>query len=296
MFLGGPKLLRIRSRSRRREGAGGPSRLDIPLQLSRERGEGGKKARGQPTAPRRARTWRRRPRRRRLSEEVGPLTAEPATRRFSLQKRAAGTGTHRSRQCRLGCGPGRHRAQHPRSPQPWAPRPPASWTRASAPTSEVCLPGDPGDRRAARALAPEETSWAGARSGSRPPRPALYLRARRSLCSTQGGCSWTARPGRAGLGMLGEAPREARERQVQAAGWGKTSFPPLRPPGARSPRPPTHPGQKHLAFLSLDWVVLSCFWTCRRTPQGISLASGDFPGDSWPTEQNFPPGLSGLVL
>lgn len=44
---------------------------------ARRRSEGGKTARGQPTAPRRARTWRRRPRRRRLSEEVGPFAAEP---------------------------------------------------------------------------------------------------------------------------------------------------------------------------------------------------------------------------
>lgn len=55
---------------------GSLSRLDIPPELPSE-ARAGRQPPGQPTDPQRARTWRRRPRRRRPSEEVCALSAEP---------------------------------------------------------------------------------------------------------------------------------------------------------------------------------------------------------------------------
>lgn len=62
-------------------------------------------------------------------EEVGPLITEPVPCRSHLQQRAAGA-VGRSQSSDLGA-----------APRPWAAPPPASWTRASAPISEVRRPG-----------------------------------------------------------------------------------------------------------------------------------------------------------
>lgn len=74
MFLSCPKPVRIRG-SRRREGAGIASKLDIPSELSRET-RAGRRPLANPQSLRGRGPGGRRPRRRRLSEEVGSLTAE----------------------------------------------------------------------------------------------------------------------------------------------------------------------------------------------------------------------------
>lgn len=81
MFLSCPKPLRIRRGSRRREGAGIPSKLDIPSEFSRD-ARAGRRPLANPQSLRGRGPGGRRPRRRRLSEEVGSLTAEHRSRSY----------------------------------------------------------------------------------------------------------------------------------------------------------------------------------------------------------------------
>lgn len=123
-------------------------------------------------------------------------------------------------------------APHPRAPPPWAPRPPASWTRANAPTSEVSLPGGPlGHARLEGA-------------------PGAGLRAQREgpQVPTQSGCSQAARSGWRGAGdasgsaagWWGESGAGCRvghdlpPSAAPASGCALPNFPPSRP---ETPRP-----------------------------------------------------------
>lgn len=84
MFLSCPEPVRRRSRSRRRDGARIPSRLDIPSAELRGETRAGRRPWANPQLLRGRGPGGRRPRRRRLSEEVGPLTAEHRSRSHQL--------------------------------------------------------------------------------------------------------------------------------------------------------------------------------------------------------------------
>lgn len=96
------------------------------------------------------------------------------------------------------------------------------------------------------------------------------------------GCAWAGAQ-RAG-DALGSAAARLREAGAGRGVGDATSFSPLSPPGGLfrpGPETPCSPLSSEL-FL--------------KRAAGISLVYGDFPGDSRPIKQNFPPGNVGLVL
>lgn len=170
-------------------------------------------------------------------------------------------------------------------PSPWAARPPASWTRASAPTSEVRPPGLPGSaapvrlepwaRPGARALAlqgatpevPADSLLHPPPSTVRSPPAGAGLAGGHGAFSASvlpAGGQLATSPGRgggrcsqvSGLGMLWEAPPEGWEKQVQATEWGTTPVPPLGPPRCLfcTPPQPSNTSPSCL-YLSLDSVL-----------------------------------------
>lgn len=225
----------LRSKSWQRGGAGSPSRRrHIPAELGGA-ARAGRRPGASPQLPEGA-DLEEAPRRRRLSEEVGPLTAEP----WCPSHQPPGARSERARTAAVSAaraaGPAVATDQHPRAPPPWAPRPPASWTRASAPTSEVRPPGGPSGR---------------ARLGGGRPERVLVVRPGLRASSL-----YPLRPGSPGATPRGAAgaraaardasgsARDGRERQVQAAGWGTTSLPPPRPPrGLACPASRPTPGR-----------------------------------------------------
>lgn len=304
-----PLTVRSSSKSRRGGGKSGKSsQMDVPSELPSEARAGGQPP-GQPTDAPRARTWRRRPRRRRLSEEVCPLIAEPgppsqappgasAERRRELSARPGVHRPHRGHG-RLGLQPaGRGQVQlHPR------------YVRGGLPGSTAPAGGP----HSCAHPAPEGAWRAGARRAPHPPAAARYLRARgppgpgrvarpaasrrrRSRTPELGrgrswdpdgdrsGGGWSARPRCSGKGGGADAGGRCRPR-----GGGRdlisTSQPALGSVQARIQKTPRSPFSSEL-FLSLP----------QKTGAGISLVCGDFPGDSRPLTQNFPPGNVGLVL
>lgn len=241
----------LRSKSWQRGGAGSPSRRrHIPAELGGA-ARAGRRPGASPQLPEGA-DLEEAPRRRRLSEEVGPLTAEP----WCPSHQPPGARSERARTAAVSAaraaGPAVATDQHPRAPPPWAPRPPASWTRASAPTSEVRPPGGP----SGRARLGGGASRAGARRAPRSPRllslptEAGVPRCHPARCSRRARC---------GQGCFGKRPGWSGE-----AGAGRRvghDLPSSAAPasGSRLSRFPPHPGsraQRHLALrpLALDLV------------------------------------------
>lgn len=186
--------------------------------------------------------------------------------------------------------------QHPRAPPPWAPRPPASWTRASAPTSEVRPPGGPlGHARLGGRGRPERVLVVrpGLHASS------LYRLGPGSAGATQRGAADPRAAAGVGLGMLREAPRDGWERQVQAAGWGTTSLPAPRPPRGLAclpSHPSPGPARRNTSPSGL-WR-----WTSFRALCELAAENrGDIPGLQiflWgfpACKENFPTGHAGLV-
>lgn len=250
-FLSCLPRLKMRSQSRRREGAGGPSRLAVPSELP-----GAARAGRQPGASPQILRGR------------GPGGGAPgggaSRRKFALGLRSPVLRLRRLREraacahgsCPAARGAGLAAALSLAAPAPWAARPPASWTRASAPTSEVrpptpgprCPAGDPrrGGGGGGPALPPRSPPARVLPAGSRPPAPAGVGLRRRRLPAGRG---------------FGEAPQ--RERQVRAAGRGSTPgprrarrgsvLPPPRPaPRPHTPRPPV-PGAALSSELFVNW-------------------------------------------
>lgn len=265
----------LRSKSWQRGGAGSPSRRQhIPAELGGA-ARAGRRPGASPQLPEGA-DLEEAPRRRRLSEEVGPLTAEP----WCPSHQPPGARSERARTAAVSAaraaGPAVATDQHPRAPPPWAPRPPASWTRASAPTSEVRPPGGPSGR---------------ARLGGGRPERVLVVRPGLRASSL-----YPLRPGSPGATPRGAAgaraaardasgsARDGRERQVQAAGWGTTSLPPPRPPrGLACPASRPTPGRARRDTSPSGLWRWTWFQPQRTT--GISLVSRDFSGDSRPVRR-----------
>lgn len=177
--------------------------------------------------------------------------------------------------------------------------------------------GFPGARRrSASSLGPTGRDPRGARRLP-PPSPALHGplssggrgpgRGARRLLS-QRSSSWRAarhepwpgwgalQPGERAGDALGSAAGRLGE---TGAGYGVGDHPGSSTrPASMSLLHPT-PAQQHLPILSVPVPGLSSepFLNLPQKEQwGISLASRDFPGDSRPMKQNFPPGTVGLVL
>lgn len=236
----------LRSKSWQRGGAGSPSRRrHIPAELGGA-ARAGRRPGASPQLPEGA-DLEEAPRRRRLSEEVGPLTAEPGAHRISLQERGASG----------------------RAPQPSVP--PALRARPSPPTStreprrhgrlglqpagrgQVRLHpryARPGDPRAVPAWA-GGASRAGACRAPRSPRLlSLPIEAGVPRCHSAR-CSRCAR---CGQGCFGKRPGWSGE-----AGAGRRvghDLPSSAAPasGSRLSRFPPHPGsraQRHLALRPL---------------------------------------------
>lgn len=319
--------LEVKIRSQRREGEGAESRSrpHFPSELTSE-AKAGRQPRGQPTDPQRARTRRRRPRRPRLSEEVCPLIAELR----SPSHRLPGAGSGRRREWQSlppGEWAGQPRAQHPPAPSvamggsassqldegkcAYIRGTPAgaSRERGAGPPRALGQAGRPGtgptgrDPRGARRLPPPSPALHGPLSsgGRGPGRGARRLLSQRSsswrAARHEPWPGWGAlQPGERAGDALGSAAGRLGE---TGAGYGVGDHPGSSTrPASMSLLHPT-PAQQHLPILSVPVPGLSSepFLNLPQKEQwGISLASRDFPGDSRPMKQNFPPGTVGLVL